>query len=196
MAELLGIWQNAEDIGSVSYTCGYCNSKVGPSYGYSCAVQGYPPTEHGFILICPNCNKPTFNHTSTGELIPSSKYGENVDFLPIDIEELYNEARNCISVNAYNSSILACRKLLMNIAHSKGADEGQQFVKYVDYLNDNHYIPPNSRSWVDHIRRQGNEATHEIISKTRDDAIELLDFTGMLLKFVYEMPGKMAKHNV
>lgn len=196
MARVDGVWQNVENIGTISYTCGYCNTKVGPSFGYNCLDQGFPQGEHGLILICPKCNKPTFFQISNGEITPSSKYGDEVEHLPEDIEALYNEARNCISVNAYNSSVLSCRKLLMNIAHSKGAKESKTFVSYVEFLNDNHYTPPESKSWVDHIRKKGNEATHEIPSKTRDDAVELLDFTEMLLKFVYEMPGKMAKHNV
>lgn len=115
-------------------------------------------------------------------------------YLPKGVEQLYEEARNCISVNAFNSSILSCRKLLMNVAHSKGAEEGKKFIYYVDYLNTNHYIPPNSLAWVDHIRKKGNQATHEILNMTRDDAMELLDFTEILLRNVFEMPGKMKKY--
>ena len=46
--------------------------------------------------------------------------------------------------------------------------------------------------WLDHIRAKGNEATHEIPSVTRPEAEELLNFVGMLLKFVFEMPAQMA----
>jgi hypothetical protein len=44
---------------------------------------------------------------------------------------------------------------------------------------------------VDHIRTKGNEATHEIVLMTKADAEELIAFTEMLLKFVYEFPAKV-----
>jgi len=50
-----------------------------------------------------------------------------------------------MSVNAYTASVLCCRKLLMNLAVSKGAKEGENFFKYVDYLATKGYIPPNGK---------------------------------------------------
>lgn len=82
----------------------------------------------------------------------------------------------------------------MNIAVSKGSKEGGSFASYVQFLKDNNYIPPGSEAWVDHIRKKGNEANHELPDMQEDDAEELLKFTEMLLRFVYELPGHMEKH--
>ena len=79
----------------------------------------------------------------------------------------------------------------MNIAVSQGADEGQKFIQYVEFLAENGFVPPNGRGWVDHIRQKGNEATHEIVQMSKDDATELISFTEMLLKFIYEFPAKI-----
>ena len=79
----------------------------------------------------------------------------------------------------------------MNIAVAQGAKAGLSFVEYVDYLSNQGYVPPNGRSWVDHIRNKGNEATHEIALMTREDANELISFAEMLLKFIYEFPAKV-----
>ena len=79
----------------------------------------------------------------------------------------------------------------MNIAVNEGADPGLSFFKYVDYLATQGYVPPNGRGWVDHIRRKGNEATHEIALMSRDDAEELITFVEMLLKFIYEFPARV-----
>jgi hypothetical protein len=46
---------------------------------------------------------------------------------------------------------------------------------------------------VDHIRRKGNEATHEIALMSQQDAEELVGFSEMLLKFVYEFPNRVPK---
>jgi len=81
----------------------------------------------------------------------------------------------------------------MNIAVSQGAKEGLEFIKYVNYLSDKGYIPPNGKHWVDHIRKKGNEATHEIALMKENDAKELMAFTEMLLRFVYEFPKSVPK---
>jgi len=61
-------------------------------------------------------------------------------------------------------------------------------MEYVNYLSEIGYVPPNGKHWVDHIRKKGNEATHEIALMDENDAKELITFTEMLLKFIYEFP--------
>ena len=79
----------------------------------------------------------------------------------------------------------------MSIACNEGAEEGKSFIKYIDYLNDKGYIPPNGRECVDKIRKLGNEATHKLETKNEEDAKLALNFTGMLLKFIYELPSML-----
>jgi hypothetical protein len=79
----------------------------------------------------------------------------------------------------------------MNIAVAQGASEGNTFVSYVEYLATQGYVPPNGRGWVDHIRKKGNEANHEIALMSKTDADELVLFLEMLLKFMYEFPNKI-----
>lgn len=81
----------------------------------------------------------------------------------------------------------------MNIAVEKGADEGKPFMDYVEFLAAQGFVPPGGGAWVDHIRQQGNEATHEIAMKTDADARDLIAFVEMLLKFIYEFPGRVPK---
>lgn len=103
----------------------------------------------------------------------------------------FYKARKCISVCAYTSSVLASRKLLMNIAVSEGAKQGKRFVEYIDYLAQSGYVPPKGNDWVNHIREKGNDATHEITPMRHKDATELVRFAEMLLKFIYEFPSKV-----
>jgi hypothetical protein len=77
----------------------------------------------------------------------------------------------------------------MNISVSEGAKEGLSFVDYVNYLKDNNYIPPNGLKWVDEIRKHGNTANHKIVLKTKEEALKIVLFTEMLLKFIYELPN-------
>ena len=141
------------------------------------------------IYICPHCKEPTY--IRPGIQMPGVAPGNEVEHLPEQVEALYREARNCVSVSSYTSAVLACRKLLMNIAVSQGAEEGKSFFHYVDYLASQGYVPPNGRAWVDHIRKKGNEATHEIVVMSQEDAEELISFAEMLLKFIFEFPMKV-----
>ena len=77
----------------------------------------------------------------------------------------------------------------MNIAVYQGANSGLKFIEYVNYLSVEGFIPPNGKHWVDHIRKKGNEATHEIELMESKDAQDLLIFVEMLLKFIYEFPN-------
>jgi len=96
-------------------------------------------------------------------------------------------------MDCHTASALLCRKLLVNIAVDKGADEGKQFAFYVDYLERENYVPPNGKEWVGHIKDKANEATHKVPEITADDAHKLVMFTEMLLKFIYGFPEKMRR---
>jgi len=181
----MGEWQNLGHLGPKKFQCGFCGMIVGSDKGYSLGGSTWR------ICICPHCDKPTYFENS--KQYPAAVFGNQVNGLPSkEIESLYNEARRCTSVQAYTAAVLACRKLLMNIAVQKGADEGKKFIEYVEYLADRGYVPPNGKGWVDHIRKKGNEATHEIALMSEDDAKDLITFIEMLLKFIYEFPSKIT----
>lgn len=92
-----------------------------------------------------------------------------------------------MSASAFTGAELLCRKILMNIAVEKGAAVGGTFASYLDYLEDQRYITPGMKSWVDLIRRHGNLATHELEPPERSRAEATLVFTAELLRIIYEM---------
>lgn len=180
-------WNNLNSIESTEYQCGYCGHVVASNKGYfpNDRLEGY----EACIYICPHCARPSFFHAGTQN--PQAAPGNEVKHLPDQIQALYREARNCVAVTAYTASVLACRKLLMNMAVAQGAGRGLRFIEYVDFLAGNGFVPPNGRGWVDHIRKKGNEATHEIVLMSAEDAEELIAFAEMLLKFIFEFPAKV-----
>lgn len=189
----LGWYNTSADISHKGWTCGYCGKVVGGSIGYH---RDGKNDQNKFVYICPHCENPTAfieNEYGVVEQYPGAVYGNEVDGLPSSIASLYAEVRRCIQYTSYTAAVLAMRKLLMHVAVEQGADEGKSFVAYIEYLNNNGWIPPSGREWVDEIRKAGNEATHEIVLMGEDDAKQLLDFAEMLLKIVYEFPMKIRK---
>jgi hypothetical protein len=183
------IWQNSKTQTSKSFVCGYCGHPLASQIGYSATATGGATPKHAHIYICHHCGKPTF-FGFDGQQVPGPVFGNAVRFIPDEnVVKLFDEARSCFTIGAFTSSVLCCRKLLMNIAVAEGAAEGKSLVEYIDYLESKSYIPPNGKLWVDMIRKLGNDATHRIEFRSPEEAKLVLTFTEMLLKFIYEMPG-------
>ncbi len=177
-------WKHQQNILSRTFVCGYCGNLVASAVGYR---------HHGDagrrVHICPHCDEPSYIN-SAGQ-VPGVAPGNEIKALPPDVAALYKEARNSIAASAHTGAILLCRKILMNSAVAQGADPNQSFLDYVQFLADRGYVPPKGKGWVDHIRKKGNEATHEIRTMTKSDSEELIIFIEMLLKFIYEFPSKI-----
>ena len=179
-------WRGLTGVHPRSYVCAHCGSRVGSDKGWF--TNTFTPM-HTSIHICPHCHKPSI--FIDGNQYPGVAPGNPVQHLPPDIQALYQESRNAVAAGAHTASVLASRKLLMSVAVAQGAPAGQSFMSYVEYLSNAGYIPPNGKVWVDHIRKKGNEATHEIQLMSAADAEELIAFAEMLLKFVFEFPSRV-----
>jgi hypothetical protein len=178
-------WSRTEQLDNKVFHCAFCGTKVTSAIGY------WNDYSSKGIWICP-CDKPTFFDGIIQ--YPQCPFGNSIDGIDShEVSQLYEEARNCTSARAYTSAVLTCRKILMHIAVEKGAEKDQSFMGYVEYLSDKHYIPPDGKDWVDQIRTKSNEANHEIILMTKQDAEEIVGFTEMLLRFIYEFPKKVRR---
>lgn len=180
-----------------TYTCGYCGSRVTSERGMSLNTENRAGYMGNYasqgVYICPNCKYPTFIYEDMQ--VPGNNYGNSVDHVSKEVEDVYNEARKSFSVAAYTGSILLCRKLLMHVAVDFGADKNKNFFDYVNYLKDNHYVSQNSGEWIDSIRKFGNVATHQIVVNTKEDAEKMIKFCEMLLKMNYEYPALMNQES-
>jgi hypothetical protein len=184
-------WNSAGAIGNKSYICGFCGHQVGPHLGYIATNHPNPQTRQ--IYICPTCDKPTFFDENKKQT-PGIRIGNNVQGVTDNgVAALYNQARDCASLGAYTATTLLCRKILMNLAVQHGDSPGKSFIEYMGYLEAKGYVPPNGKSWVDRIRTKGNEATHEIRLIEEIESSQILKFTEMLLKFVYEFPSMLQE---
>lgn len=185
-------WQGFGSVPAQEYTCGFCGVSVAPALGWF-AIKPATAQRIGSIYICHHCQAPTFIDPG-GRQFPGSPCGDEVsDISDKNIADLYEEARRATAASAYTAAVLCCRKVLMHVAVERGAEAGKPFVTYVEHLADAGYIPPGAKGWVDHIRKKSNEANHEIVVMSNADAEELLSFTGMLLKVIYEFPAAMQR---
>ena len=183
-------WDNIGTLVSISYVCGHCGESISSNSGYYGKYSnGQVPVA---IYICHSCSKPTFYSFENSYQVPGSPFGAPVKHIQSkEVETLYEEARNCMSVNAVTAVALCLRKLLMNLAVAEGAQEGISFVQYINYLEQEGFVTPKNKAWVDYIRKMGNMATHEIKVVNREEAEQLVLFCEMLLKSNIEYPASL-----
>lgn len=190
-------WDGVQTIPGIDYTCAYCGREVGSVSGWQGTgrfltqrgeVESIDGSTPYWVAACPRCGRPTF--FAGDQQIPGSGFGEDVDHLPADVDRLYDEARRCMTVGAYNAAVMVGRKLLMNVASTRGAPAGQSFKAYVSFLEEQQAITGDMKPWIDEIRELGNDAVHELPDMARDEAEALLTFVAMLLKIVYEYPER------
>lgn len=171
---------------SVRITCGWCNSIVAPNKGYVVYNDYNKISSAGYIYICPNCNQIILYKHYPNSVFPLCKFGKNINKLPEQVSLIYNEIRECYSIGAFTSIGLLGRKLLMHIAVQEGAEEDKKFIYYVNYLNDNGYVPKKSKHLLEFLRSQGNDANHEVIVLPKEDAEKIISFIELILTFIYE----------
>ena len=168
---------------TIDHKCGHCGKEVA---GVVVAKNDDMLAEW---LACPSCKRGSVSNNDT--VVPTPLLGENIKGLPDTIRNAYVEARKSISSESYTACVLVCRKILMNVAVGKGAPKGDTFTRYIDYLVQTGYITVTMKEWVDKIRDNGNDATHEIPPPDSKKAGTTLEFTVLLLKNVYETAYRM-----
>lgn len=184
-------WHATQNLESHKYKCGYCGQLLASEKGWF--ANNSKDGSKFFIYVCHHCDKPTF-FDSFWNQTPGVIFGNDVaDISDEQVKNLYEEARKCTNNDAFTAAVLCCRKLLMHISVAKGAEPGKKFIEYVEFLANQNYIPPDAKGWVDCIREKGNEANHEIIIMGREEAIDLISFSEMLLKLIYEFPANIKK---
>ena len=135
-------WNNIQNTPPRSYICGYCNNPLASEKGWYAQPKG--GGHHvAFVYVCHHCLCPTF-FDHAGKQTPGIPFGNAVHDIPERIvNDLYNEARNAMSVGSYTAAVLCCRKLLMHIAVEHEAQPGLTFVQYVEHLADRGFVPPH-----------------------------------------------------
>lgn len=144
------------------------------------------------FIYAPHCKAPHIVDHMNQE-IPAALPGNPIKNLPETINRVYEEARSCIAAGAYTATVMILRKILMNLAVEEGAKEGDSFAHYVDYLCENGFVHRRQHEQAKRIQRLGNDANHKIESRTKEDALELLNLVQLILINNYEQADELVK---
>ncbi len=179
------IWKNISELKAKSFTCWNCGNKISSEKAYQ-SYDKYNPNHIGSqIYICPHCKAPIIIDDEHKQILLPLP-GKEINKLPEDIRIVYFEIRKSMQSGCFNGAIMLMRKLIMHIAVEGGAKEGKSFLEYINYLCDNHFVPPRSKNKADSIRNLGNETNHKVENRTQEEAQNCFEFIELLLKVNYE----------
>lgn len=111
-----------------------------------------------------------------------------------DVElNTWREVRKCLGIRANTAAVMMCRKILLHVAVAQGLPaqnskgRAPSFTDAVKYLEDEEVITKRMRKWVKKIKDVGNDANHEIMPVTAEQALDVATFTEQLLRLAYEL---------
>lgn len=117
--------------------------------------------------------------------------------LPEDEAAVWNEVRASLGVGAYTGAVMLCRKILFHVAVANGLPEKNDngrapgFKECTDFLVTEGVVTKRMLPWVERIKDVGNEVNHELDPITKDQAMDVAQFTEQLLKLAHEMDAIM-----
>ena len=171
----------------IEYICGHCGANI-------CVSKGPTHTPGGYYLPkCYKCNLPTIL-TIDNKRYPPSGFPTTVKGLPEGIGKVYKEIKDCLVIGAWTATNMLARKLLMNVAVDKGAEENKAFTYYVSWMDKSEWNTTGLKLGLARIKNKGNEANHEIKEVTIEDVKEIFELLTMFLRLVYEFPDKFSNN--
>ena len=148
-------------------TCSYCKVEnagtvtecylgIETANVYHGRTPFYPET---VLVTCSKCGmKSTL---CNGELFTAEDLKDSLEDLEGEIIAEYTDAAKCLSNNLYTPTAMVCRKILMLVAIDRYAPTDKSYEEYVNYLEEKRYITDQMKSWINLIRKHGNDANHK-----------------------------------
>lgn len=121
------------------------------------------------------------------------------EFLPENIEIIYNEATQCLALNCFNAAGAMFRLCLdqvtkhilkMHSSKAPTAADNKSIHNRLKWIFENGVLPAHLEELSRNIKDDGNDAAHDGSIK-KEEAEDLLDFTYILLEQVYTIPKRV-----
>lgn len=105
----------------------------------------------------------------------------------------YREAQKCYRAQAYEATVIMCRKGIEAICSDKGEQKGN-LLETLKKLKDNGVLENTFYKWLNELRLIGNDGAHshdKLISK--QDATDSLNFLDALITYLYHLVDQYEK---
>ncbi|HEY5122247.1 MAG TPA: DUF4145 domain-containing protein [Ignavibacteria bacterium] len=190
--------------------CKTCNSIVETgvifTYTYNITYIDELQNEGTAIILskCLNCENPILTeeqfqnieeYAYTNNKIQLYPHSDNVALknAPEIVINPYREAAKCYLIQAYDASVIMCRKGIEAICEDKGEIKGNLAEKLKN-LKDKRVLEDTLYNWANELRLIGNDGAHshdQIV--TQQDAKDSIDFFDALITYLYHLVDQYNK---
>ena len=201
----------------LALTCPHCDTeRSGFELVYCQRMYPGEPASSGLssvfntMCVCPRCHnaivvvieanrhvvfeRPKFNIEDCNvlDVFPRMTELKVPDFTPPEVANIYLQGLDCLRRGHYDACEVMMRKTIEITAGIKGAKENG-LARKIQWLAKSNIITADMAAWADEIRLAGNEAAHEDGPVGKAEASEIADFTELLLTYLFQLPGMLAK---
>ncbi len=156
------------------------------------------------FLKCPKCKSPILasqlrvegdkEWTDPCRIYPPQDKQVNQSF-PRPIKNTYQEALLCYKAKAYTASVIMCRKTLEEICKEHGINSKKDLYTDLRKMKEKGIIESRLFEWAEALRNLGNEAAHDNVTISSQDAKDIIEFTNALLEYVFTFNDKFNEFN-
>jgi hypothetical protein len=109
---------------------------------------------------CNACQQPMVVRDIGAIVYPAPQPGPVSEDIPEPMRSDLREAKQCLSVGAWNAAVVMARRALQCAAVERGAPAGAKLWRQIAWLDENRKITSDQRRWADVARWVGNDGAH------------------------------------
>lgn len=192
--------------------CPTCNAivEIGVLFSYTSDIEWKDELQNNgtevILSKCLNCQSPFLIEHDFANIEEHSWNNDERQLYPIEdnialknapklVINPYKEAQKCFRVQAYEATVIMCRKGIEGICSDKGVDKGSLADK-LKALKENGTIEDTFYKWLNILRLIGNDGAHSHGgSITKQDALDSLNFLDALITYLYHLVDQYNKLN-
>jgi len=148
------------------------------------------------IGMCPSCGNCVLIKLKDKKLnvFPYPLPSLTDERIPEKIRKDIDEAKICLSVNAFRACAGMCRRALQQACILKGISSKKRLEEQIDELAEKRIITDDLRELAHNVRWVGNDALHpENPEVTEEDAKEILNLTEQFMEVIFVAPKKVKE---
>jgi len=169
---------------------GYATEKIEEPIFYNTAEGNW---SIGMCPSCKNCVLIKINDKRSS-VFPNPLPTPTDERIPEKIRKDIDEAKICLSVNAFRACAGMCRRALQQACILKGASPKKRLEEQIDELAERGVITQDLKDLAHTVRWVGNDALHpENPEVTEEDAEEMLNLTEQFMDIIFVAPEKVKE---
>jgi hypothetical protein len=148
------------------------------------------------IGMCPSCRNCTLIKLEDKKLgvFPYPLPSPTDERIPEKIRKDLDEAKICLSVNAFRACAGMCRRALQQACILKGISPKKRLEEQIDELAGRGIITNDLKELAHGVRWVGNDALHPKNPEvTEEDAKEILNLTEQFMEVIFVAPQKVKE---